>query len=463
MRMFNLFVVYKTAKIQKTDKMAHKYFLCSANYSKNLFPNLDLLKVRKKRLYLRPNTLLKMTDTETTLLESKSGEFTEIKPLYASQHGCSRLFTARYNGKKVILKALKEAYANDKDCQLALQNEYEVTSVLDNKYIRKAVGFVQIDNLGKCLVLEFIEGKSLLEHVRVGTLSTKQVKNIIVEVCDALYYMHRNRIVHCNLKPENILVTANDCRAKIIDIGIPKTEPKADRELLIKEMEYVAPEIIKGEEFDARADIFSIGKIMEFINERNISAQFNNIATHCTQFSREQRFDSISEVKSAITKGHSIITLIIVGVVVAIALILAMVLIPRIKENMAKEKAERIAVDFSHVVENMQAETATLCEKYRLTSLKQPIAPNWADDSLRFVEVLVPFYSMEDYSARVLDALEAQRNTLIESRQRDFDSLLLNTFKTTDDSLAVSIKQTLIEPNDSLLFIEAAKWFQQTK
>lgn len=401
-----------------------------------------------------------MTDTETTLFESNSAGFTEIKPYYASQHGCSRLFTANYNGKKVILKTLKEEYANDKDCQEALQNEYDVTSVLDNKYIRKAIDFVTIGGLGKCLVLEYIEGKSLLEHVRVGTLSNKQVKNIIVEMCDALYYMHRNRIVHCNLKPENILVT-NDCRAKIIDIGVPKTEPKADRELLIKEMEYVAPEIIKGEEYDARADIFSIGKIMEFINERNISAQFNTIATHCTQFSREQRFDNISEVKSAITKSHSIVTLIIIAAVVAVVLILSLVFIPKIKANMEKEKAERIAVDFNHAIENMQNESDALCAKYKLTSLNQSLAPNWSDDSLKYLQDLLAFYNMEDYRSRVLDALEAQRNNIIQSRQHDFDALLLDTFKTTDDSIAINMRQALPEPTDSLLLIEAAKWFEQ--
>ena len=403
---------------------------------------------------------MKMTDTETTLFESNSAEFTEIKPFYASQHGCSRLFTARYNGKKVILKTLKEAYADDKDCQEALQNEYDITSVLDNKYIRKAIDFLNIEGLGKCLVLEFIEGKSLLEHVRVGTLSTKQVKNVIIEVCEALYYMHRNRIVHCNLKPENIIVT-NDCRAKIIDIGIPKTEPKADRELLIKEMEYVAPEIIKGEEFDARADIFSIGKIMEFINERNISTQFNAIATHCTQFSREQRFDNISDVKSAITKGHSIVTLIIIAAGIALALILTLVFLPKMKENMQKEKAERMAVDFTHAIEKMQNESDALCAKYKLTSIHQPIVPNWTEDSLKLAQDLLPFYNMDDYRARVLDALETQRNSIVQSRQHDFDALLLDAFKTADDSIAINLRQDLIEPTDSSLLIEAAKWFKQ--
>ena len=176
--------------------------------------------------------------------------------------------------------------ADDAACKASLKLEFETTSILDNKYIRRALDFVQIEGMGDCIVFEYVEGKSLAEHVRVGTLSEKQVKSVLSEVCEALYYLHRNGIVHCNLNPDNIMVTANDCRVKLIDIGVPETKQEADRELLIKEMEFVAPEIIKGEDFDSRADIYSLGKIMEFIGERNISKQFSAVATHCTQFSR---------------------------------------------------------------------------------------------------------------------------------------------------------------------------------
>lgn len=68
---------------------------------------------------------------------------------------------------------------------------------------------------------------------------------------------------------------------------------------------------------------------------------------------------------------------------------------------------------------------------------------------------------MDDYRARVLDALETQRNTIAQSRQHDFDALLLESFKTADDSIAVSLREALTEPTDSALFIEAGKWFEQ--
>ncbi|MBR1513323.1 MAG: serine/threonine protein kinase [Bacteroidales bacterium] len=389
-----------------------------------------------------------------------STDYTDLRPLHTSRYGNSRVFTASFNGKKVIVKALKEECANDAACRASLQQEYDTTSILDNKYIRKALDYIKIEGLGDCIVFEYIDGKSLAEHVRVGTLSEKQVKYILTEVCDALYYLHRNGIVHCNLSPDNILVTANDCRAKLIDIGIPETKQDADRELLIKEMEFIAPEIIKGEDYDARADIYSLGKIMEFIGQRNISKQFHNAATHCTQFSKEQRFDTISEVRSAITKGHSFVKVIIFLVVAAILGVLAFIYIPKIKANVEKERAERLEVDFTHEIEEMQAATPALCEKYHLTSLNEPITADWSEDSLKMAEKLLHYLTLDSYRGKALKALNDQSKAIAESRQADFDQLLLEEFKTTTDSVAVVMRTALQEPTDALLLNEAQRWFE---
>ena len=364
-------------------------------------------------------------------LPTSSGAYSEIKPFYASRYGNSRVFTAKNNGKKVIIKALKAACAQDAKCRAALRQEYETTSMLENKFIRKAI--------------------------------EKQVKNILVDLCDALTYIHRNQVIHANLNPENILITANDYRVRLIDFGAPETPQEADRELLIKEMEFVAPEIIKGEDIDSRSDIYSLGKIMEFIGERNISKQYSSTATHCTQFSKEQRYDSISEVKSSITKGHPLVKLLIAILLLGLICLIAFMYVPKIKDNMAKEKAERVAVEFARELENIQNESPALCEKYKLQSIDEPIAFNWVDDSLRLAQNLMPFFGMNDYKAKALQALDLQKNRIEERRKADFNTLLLNEFKTAQDSLAVALKSNLEEPTDSVLFIEASKWFEQRK
>ncbi|MBR4391063.1 MAG: serine/threonine protein kinase [Bacteroidales bacterium] len=393
-----------------------------------------------------------------------SKDYDHIKPFYASTYGKSRLFTANYNGRKVIIKTLKAAYAQDAQSRKDLKKEYELTSELDHKFIRKALGFETIQGLGDCIILEYIDGKSLAEHVRVGTLNEKQIKNILVDLCDGLNYMHQRMIVHCDLKPENIIVSANDCRAKIIDIGLPETEYKTDRELLIKENEFIAPELIKGEECDPRSDVYSLGKIIEFISERDLLSQFSSVATHCTQFSREQRFDNIMEVRSLLTKGFSVVKIILLILLLAAVAVAAYIYVPKIIEKNRAEKAERLAVDFSHEMDKINAETNALCEKYKLVSLDEPLAvpAEWRDDSLRFCQQLAPFFSMDSLHEKAMQAFETQKQAIAQSRQHDFEALLMTEFRQAADSVAVQLKANVTDPSDSLMFVLANQWFQKT-
>ena len=389
--------------------------------------------------------------------------YDNIKPFYASSHGHSRLFTAVYNGKKVILKTLKEEFANDAQSRKDLKEEYEITSQLEHKFIRKALGFENVPNLGECIVYEFIDGKSLAEHVRVGTLNEKQIKGILIDICDALNYMHQRGIMHCDLKPENVMVTANDYRAKVIDIGLPETDYKTDHELLIKENEFNAPELFKGEEADQRSDVYSLGKIIEFIIERNMLSQYSSVATHCTQFSREQRFDSIMEVRSLLNKGTSAIKIILLLLALIIIGAAAFVYVPKIIEKSRIEKAERLAVEFTHELEKINAETATLCEKYKLVSLDEPVSlpAAWKEDSVRLSQQLARFMSVDSLRPVVDQALENQRQAIEQSRQHDFDALLITEFRQATDSIASNLKIGAA-PSDSLMMTAAKQWYQQT-
>ena len=59
-----------------------------------------------------------------------STDYTDLRLIHSSRYGNSRVFTASFNGKKVIVKALKEEYANDAACKASLKQEYETTSML---------------------------------------------------------------------------------------------------------------------------------------------------------------------------------------------------------------------------------------------------------------------------------------------------------------------------------------------
>jgi len=367
------------------------------------------------------------------------GDFENVKPFHMSSHGHSRLFTAIYKGKKVIIKALKVDCLNDLQCREDLKKEYEITSQLDHKFIRKALGFENIQGLGDCIIFEFIDGKSFAEHVRVGTLSDKEIKSILVDLCDALNYMHQRGIIHCDLKPENIVITSSDLRPKIIDIGLPETEYKTDRELLIKENEFIAPELIKGEEADQRSDVYSLGKIIEFVIERNMLKQYRNVATHCTQFSREQRFDSISDVRSVINKGYSVVKLLLIFLALVAIGVAAYIYVPKIIERSKAEKEERLTVDFNHEVEKINAETQSLCEKYHVKSLDGPLGmpEEWKTDSIQLSKRLAPFFEVvENLRPEAEQVIQNQKQAIMKSRQHDIDSLKKLQAQTID-SIAV--------------------------
>ena len=226
-------------------------------------------------------------------------------------------------------------------------------------------------------------------------------------------------------------------------------------------MEFIAPEIIKGEDVDPRADVYSIGKIMEFIGERNISKQFGAVATHCTQFSREQRFDSIGDVRSAISKGHNFVKLIILAVVAAILVILAFIYVPKIKANVEENRAQRLSLEFSRQVESIQGQLPELCKKYELKSLEEPIAVDWSEDSLKLVENLMKYLALDEYKAKALQAIGNQRAGIESYRQSNFDRLLVDEFQTTTDSVAVVMRSALEDPTEARLLEEAKKWYGQ--
>ena len=387
-----------------------------------------------------------------------SKEYEDITPFYASQYGVCRLFTARNNGRRVIIKTLKAAFAGNKGCQATLRQEYDATGQLENKYVRRALDFVKIEGLGDCIIFEYVEGTTLAEHVRVGTLSERQVKSILIEICEGLHHMHQRGVYHCNIMPDNILVTDGDCRAKIIDIGMAEMDFSKDRELLVKEMEFNAPEVIKGEDPDARSDVFSLGKIMDFIGERNITQSFNSIATHCTQFSREQRFDTVAEVKSALKKSRSSIRIVLVILLLALLGVLAYYFVPKFQAKAKQEKTKRMHVEFRHEVDKIRSETASLCQKYKLTALSAPTHLSWDEDSLRYRQQLSSFMGDATLRAEADLLLSEQREAVVSSRLREYDQLLLTAFRNAQDSIAILMKTETGEAGDSATMGAARRW-----
>jgi serine/threonine protein kinase/ligand-binding sensor domain-containing protein len=119
------------------------------------------------------------------------------------------------------------------------------------------------------IVMELLEGRSLADELAArGTLSLPRASRVLAEVCDVLAAAHQGGLVHRDIKPENVFLhrTPEGETVKVVDFGIAKQlgEDLAPRRLtatggILGTPSYMAPERLKGELYDARSDIYSVG------------------------------------------------------------------------------------------------------------------------------------------------------------------------------------------------------------
>ncbi len=164
----------------------------------------------------------------------------------------------------VAIKMLHPQFVNDSDFKTRFKYEAQAAAKLSHPNIVNIYD-VGSDGDKNYIVMEFVSGETLKEKImREGILNIADALKITTDIAEALEHAHQNNLVHCDIKPHNILLTTTG-RVKVTDFGIAKAITSTTMNhgnTVLGSVHYFSPEQARGISVSAKSDIYSLGVLL---------------------------------------------------------------------------------------------------------------------------------------------------------------------------------------------------------
>jgi serine/threonine protein kinase len=158
---------------------------------------------------------------------------------------------------RCVAKTLQPEHARDRGARRALEREGRLLCRLTHPHLVR--GYEVVTSPRTVAIMETLSGETLAHLIDTGDpLSPSEVAHLGLQLCSAVQYLHRNRVLHLDLKPSNIVAEAG--RAKVIDLGVARRPGRAPGGA--GTWCYMAPEQVHGGVLGAAADVWGIGVVL---------------------------------------------------------------------------------------------------------------------------------------------------------------------------------------------------------
>lgn len=179
----------------------------------------------------------------------------------------------RRYGRQWLLKGLRPELAGSTAHRRQMMKEFEIQSRLSHPALNRAVSMEDVEGLGLCMVIEWVEGQTLAEVMKTKTLNKRERRRLLRDIVVAVACLHRHGIVHRDLKPSNIMVRDFVNEVVIIDFGLADTTDYVELKQAAGTSGYISPEQLSSGGANPSDDVYSLGMIISELcpSDRSLS------------------------------------------------------------------------------------------------------------------------------------------------------------------------------------------------
>jgi tRNA A-37 threonylcarbamoyl transferase component Bud32 len=197
------------------------------------------------------------------------------------QGGMGRVYEAvdPVIGRRVAIKTISANIVADEEARARFFREAQAAGRLSHHNLITIYDIGEADG-SPYIVMEYLDGADLSRTIRGGRLSYDRKLQIMIDVCEGLAYAHGRDIVHRDIKPANIFITTHG-QLKILDFGLARgtLSEVTQTGRIVGTPNYMAPEQIRGDEVDHRADIFAAGVVFYELLSGRKAFEGDSVAT----------------------------------------------------------------------------------------------------------------------------------------------------------------------------------------